>query len=519
MAVRTERMKEILDIRFEDPEKEKELCIQMLSEKYDRYTEAFARTYLGDACHTLGQIDQALIELSKALDISETDEYEDLLFILYNLIGIIYMYNDDEQSALDYFFNGIALAEKMNDEMMQATLLSNIAYVYRGAGAYDKAEKMTDEFYHMICESSDNESNAELDKISYEFDKVWLYLRQNRLDEAWELMLRKEILSSQREEKYINAATYYGMKKEREKCVSCIDAAMASISHDINKYECLIYQFEMIKTAIDAELYEKALEISMVSENILKEYGNVEKWTKLLEYRIEIYEALGQKEKLKEAYEEYYKYDVRLTKKKRNAAMIRVRRKMELIHEIDKKKQIEKRQSELADKRGIDELTGLYNRWGIRNRIEKLYRENKNSDTLLTVAIVDVDFFKEYNDTYGHIAGDRCLKSVAQVLKKNIASNGILGRHGGDEFFIAIKDADLEEVEAVFSKIKEDLAAEDIRNIKSKVSDRVSVTIGGVVTKLDNGMDFTDYIHEADMILYEVKKSSRNGYRVKKIYE
>ena len=85
MAIRTEQMKEILDIRFDDPQKEKELCVQMLSESKDRYTEAFGRTYLGDAYHTLGQIDEALFELRRGLELSEAEGYEDLLFILYNL--------------------------------------------------------------------------------------------------------------------------------------------------------------------------------------------------------------------------------------------------------------------------------------------------------------------------------------------------------------------------------------------------------------------------------------------------
>lgn len=118
MAIRTEQMKEIMDIRFDDPQKEKELCMQMLSESKDRYTEAFGRTYLGDAYHTLGQIDEALFELGRGLKLAEAYGYEELLFVLYNLIGIIYMYRDDEQTALDYFFNGIALSEKVNDKMM-----------------------------------------------------------------------------------------------------------------------------------------------------------------------------------------------------------------------------------------------------------------------------------------------------------------------------------------------------------------------------------------------------------------
>lgn len=517
MAIRTERMKEILDIRFDDPQKEKELCLQMLSEECDRYTQAFGRTYLGDAYHTIGQIDQALLELSKALELSEADGYDDLLFVLYNLIGIIYMYNDDEQSALDYFFNGIELSEKVDDKMMQATLLSNIAYAYRGAGAYDKAEKMTDEFYRMICDSSDNESNVEVDRISYETDKIWLYLHKNELDKAWELMQHSEIQNDTSVEKHINFATYYGMKSDHKQCALYIDAVMNTLSSNKNKYESILYHFELIEIAIDSGLYEKALHISEITENLMEECGNIVKWVKLMEYRIEIYEALGRTDELNRSYEKYFEYDIRYEEMKKQAAITRVRRKMELLYEIDRKKQIEQRKADLSSKRNLDELTGLYNRWGIRSRLEKFYSKKHSPDSTFMIAIADVDFFKEYNDTYGHIAGDSCLKSVAGILRQNIGNDGIIGRYGGDEFLIAMKDIPQLQAEQLFSKIKADLINKNIENIKSSVSDRVTITIGAVTTKLKTCMDFDAFIHEADMALYEVKNGSKNGYKVKKL--
>lgn len=515
MAIRTEQMKEILDVRFDDPKKEKELCIKMLSDSRDDYSKAFGWTYLGDACHTLGQIDNALLEFGKALEISEKNGYDDLLFVLYNMIGIIYMYNDNEQSALDYFFNGISLAEKMHDTMMNATLLSNIAYAYRGAGAYDKAEKMTDEFYQMICQAKDNESNVELDKIGYETDKIWLYLHKNEPEKAWELMQRKEIMEDTGVEKYINFATYYGMKDDGERCSGYIDAAMDALDSDINKFECILYQFEIIGIAINAGLYEKALQISYLAEDLMKECGNTGKWVKLMDYRISIYSALGRTEELNAAYAKYFEYDLKYTQEKKKASVTRVRRKIDLLHEIDRKDEIEQRQADLSGKRGMDELTGLYNRWGLKKQIEKLRSEDDGQDTCLMVAIADVDFFKEYNDTYGHIAGDRCLKAVADILRHNVGDAGIVGRYGGDEFLIAMRGRSQEQTEQLFDAIKEQLHDRDIKNIKSKVSDRVTITIGGVVTELDCDMDFVTFMHEADTALYEVKNSSRNGYKVK----
>lgn len=517
MAIRTEQMKEIMDIRFDDPQKEKELCMQMLSESKDRYTEAFGRTYLGDAYHTLGQIDEALFELGRGLKLAEADGYEELLFVLYNLIGIIYMYRDDEQTALDYFFNGIALSEKVNDKMMQATLLANIAYAYRAAGAYDKAERMTDRFYQMMCEASENELNVELDKISYETDKIGLYLCRNEPDKAWELMQLSEIQADTGVEKYINFASYYGIKGDHKQCAMYIDTAMSILSEDVNRYESILYQFEIIRIAIDAGLYEKALQISEISEEMMEENINIGKRVKLMGYRIEIYEALGCTDELSEAYKRYFEYDTIYEEEKKQAAVTRIRRKIELIYEIDRKKQIEQRQAALSDKRSNDELTGLYNRWGLKNRIKQLYSETDSMNTTLMVAIADVDFFKEYNDTYGHIAGDRCLKSVADILKHNIGADGIICRYGGDEFLFVVSDISKAMAEQLLSKISAGLTNKNIENSQSGVSDRVTISVGAVIAKQSAAMDFETLIHEADMALYEVKNNSKNSYKVKRL--
>lgn len=517
MAIRTEQMKEIMDIRFDDPQKEKELCMQMLSESKDRYTEAFGRTYLGDAYHTLGQIDEALFELGRGLKLAEADGYEELLFVLYNLIGIIYMYRDDEQTALDYFFNGIALSEKVNDKMMQATLLANIAYAYGAAGAYDKAERMTDRFYQMMCEASENELNVELDKISYETDKIGLYLCRNEPDKAWELMQLSEIQADTGVEKYINFASYYGIKGDHKQCAMYIDTAMSILSEDVNRYESILYQFEIIRIAIDAGLYEKALQISEISEEMMEENINIGKRVKLMGYRIEIYEALGCTDELSEAYKRYFEYDTIYEQEKKQAAVTKIRRKIELIYEIDRKKQIEQRQAALSDKRSNDELTGLYNRWGLKNRIKQLYSETDSMNTTLMVAIADVDFFKEYNDTYGHIAGDRCLKSVADILKHNIGADGIICRYGGDEFLFVVSDISKAMAEQLLSKISAGLTNKNIENSQSGVSDRVTISVGAVIAKQSAAMDFETLIHEADMALYEVKNNSKNSYKVKRL--
>lgn len=517
MAVRTEQMKKILEIRREDPEKEKELCMQMLAECEDKYMEAFGRTYLGDAYHTLGKIEHALPEYSRALELAGENDYDDLLSVLYNSIGIVYMYNDDEQSALDYFFNGIRLAEKLNDRMMHATLLANIAYVYRSAGAFDEAEQMLDEAGRMMREAQHNDANVELDELGYELNKIWLLLQKQETDEAWKWMQRDEIRSDTSRENDINFAIYYAQISDEKQCLKYIDAAIEEVAQEINPFEQIVCLLELIEISSRAGVYTKAEKIADMAEHLLKEVGTVGKWTKLMEYRIEIYEALGRTDELEKAYAKYYEYDQKYEEEKKHAAVKRVRRKIELLRELDRKSQMKQRQADLYDRRGRDALTDLYNRWGIKSHVQMLYREYAGINMSLAVAIVDVDFFKEYNDTYGHVAGDKCLKSIAEILKKNSGENSIVGRYGGDEFLVVLWNRTPEEFEQVFDAVKEDLSDKKMENKNSEVSDYVTVTIGAVMAGLGQKEEFMAYLHEADLVLYEIKKHAKNAYKVKNL--
>lgn len=517
MAIRTNQMKEILKIRRTNPEKEKKLCIQMLYECENKYVEAFARTYLGDAYHTLGKIDHALPEYKRAAAIAEENNYDDLLSVLYNLIGIIYMYNDDEQGALDYFFQGIRLAEKLKDKMMHATLLANIAYVYRSAGAFDEAVRMLDESCQMIRKAQHNESNVELTELGYELDKIWTMLHKQEMEEAWELMQRKEIREDTSREKNMDYALYYAQKKEQDQCCRYLEAAFDDVLHEINQFEKILQLFELIEIALKAELYVKAESIADDAENLLNKIGTAGKWTKFMEYRIEIDKALGKYDILQNAYEIYYEFDQKYELEKKQAEAARVRRKMELFHELDRKKVIKQRQMDLYDRRGRDALTGLYNRWGMKNKIGELYRKYCGKEGTIAVAIVDVDFFKEYNDSYGHIAGDSCLKCIADILKKHSGKNGVIGRYGGDEFLVVLPESAQIDLERFISAVREDLFDENIKNQKSKVADSVTITVGGIVTGFTQDTDFIMCLHEADMALYEIKKSARNGYKVRNL--
>ncbi|KOP29100.1 diguanylate cyclase [Exiguobacterium sp. BMC-KP] len=155
-----------------------------------------------------------------------------------------------------------------------------------------------------------------------------------------------------------------------------------------------------------------------------------------------------------------------------------------------------------------DALTGIPNRRAFDERLEQLLEEAKHQQTPLSLILIDVDAFKSYNDTYGHLKGDECLKEVARVLKRQ-ARHGQVARYGGEEFTVLISRG-LEETRHIAERIRQDILDLNIVHERYEPLCRVSVSLG--LTSLVPGAETTEkeIIDQADQALYRAKENGRN---------
>jgi len=127
----------------------------------------------------------------------------------------------------------------------------------------------------------------------------------------------------------------------------------------------------------------------------------------------------------------------------------------------------------------------------------------------VTLGVVDIDFFKSYNDKFGHIKGDECLRIISNCIKEVFShSNHTTCRYGGEEFVIIL----INERDSVdrFEKLKEMVIAQNIPAACTLASDNVTVSTGVVHIKATENTTFDDIFHLADNALYEAKNSGRN---------
>lgn len=158
-----------------------------------------------------------------------------------------------------------------------------------------------------------------------------------------------------------------------------------------------------------------------------------------------------------------------------------------------------------------DGMTGLYNRTYFDTQLEVLWRFGGRAKTPLCLLIIDVDYFKSYNDNYGHQAGDRTLRQFGDILQKVLhREDDVAARYGGEEFAILLPNTAAQGGLDVAERIRESLAREGIRHEYSKVSSSVTCTIGISCLVPSPKDDPAIIIGKADEALYRGKNMGRN---------
>lgn len=164
----------------------------------------------------------------------------------------------------------------------------------------------------------------------------------------------------------------------------------------------------------------------------------------------------------------------------------------------------------IMNKAETDALTGLLNRRGFEDRLGKICRQVRSADAGGYLALIDLDKFKQLNDTHGHKAGDAALKEVATLLKHHIRREDIVGRLGGDEFVVWIDDARAEGMHRVCQSLLSDMP--EVCDMIDLPGFGLGMSIG--ITRFRPGQDTLQSLMErADKTMYCVKASGRGTYR------
>ncbi len=163
----------------------------------------------------------------------------------------------------------------------------------------------------------------------------------------------------------------------------------------------------------------------------------------------------------------------------------------------------------LNNEASTDALTRVKNRRAFNIELEKAISTSKINSMQLTLLVLDIDHFKQFNDQFGHITGDKVLRFVATMLQKNVKGNDTVARFGGEEFAVILPETSYENALSVAENVRTRIAAQTLTDSAANVKlGAVHVSVG--VADYRYGESPEEFIHRADQCLYKAKNSGRN---------
>lgn len=175
----------------------------------------------------------------------------------------------------------------------------------------------------------------------------------------------------------------------------------------------------------------------------------------------------------------------------------------QLDESVDHTKNLLRKTRYLAE---TDKLTKIFNRGKIEKIVQKEINNYNNFGHLFSVLMVDIDYFKRFNDRYGHDFGDQVIIQVVNILKNNLRDTDVIGRWGGEEFLIVLRNSNLETAKNVGNKLIDIVNKYTLKF--NKINEKVTISIG--CSEMKKSYNINSLIKSSDLALYRAKENGRN---------
>ena len=521
-----DKRKEIIKYRFADPKRAYDICCELLEQgkqSGNDYDIAYAYLYMGDACLSLGEVDEALEYLMMSEKVQKHNGFDELRMKTYNIIGVIYSNMGDALLSLDYYHVAMELAKKYNDTELQGKIYNNVGVVLANAGDHANATQYYEKAYEYFnCEGDeDNEPACGMFRL---YMNVAEGMRNEKryanekayLDGVMKTIDKDNLTPLDR----IKVAHAFGMlyyeTGEYEKSLDMCVKAVALCENNMNDIDSFDDYWDIVELLINMDKIGHIHGMLECLSDMAEKADIDRRRIQVCRLRIQIYEKTGEKEKYTEQLRIYYQLRKKINAERNNIIISAIDNRCRLEDERKKNKLLNEDNMKLIRESEIDELTGVYNRLAFRRRYDRMYKYAWRNAQTYCMGILDIDIFKVYNDTYGHIRGDKCLKQIAAILRHTADGDFCVARYGGDEFVFMAYDVSEEKVRDFLQRLIENVRNAAIAfDAKPCGTDKVTISVGAVIQQqAEEGTTLTDLLKLADKVLYEVKQAGKDGYKI-----
>ena len=491
------------------------------SELGDHALLGFAYYYLAESCFLFGHSDRYRRNLVCGMKYQQEMAQDDLLARSYNLLAIDAMNHGSTDLGLGYFLRAQDLCEKCRDRYQSGLIRMNIAMVYVRLRMERTALAQLRQALALIRPCKGELFRA-LNMLTAICAQGECYLRLGRSDDAQKAMDRAEkvlasgtiVLSDN-----VSLLPYHCFQVKLYHSQGNFprrDKSLADLIASLERTEVITDTFddicELCSFLLDIGKTDQAGRILERLRPTIEQAGVPDLRFRLSSLCVRYCRIGGDEARLRHAEAEYYDLSMQMESERIRAFQhsVQIQTGMEEL----RKKQfaILEENVRLTRQAQSDPVTGLPNRYALNTASEAAFERAYKTRASLCVCILDIDHFKEFNDTCGHQAGDECLLRVAGTLRAVCAEGGgFCARYGGDEFVILYEGLADEEVLARAERLREAILALRIPHAASSVGPYVSISQGMRNSVPISENRLWDYLYAADNALYHIKKTQKGG--------
>lgn len=518
-----ELFQKILDNRTKNIGETIRYCDEMIAEgeaEQDAKLLGIGCYYKGEAFYYLNEGGGLLEYMTRALSYLKAAEEWLLLTKCYNFLAIVSVNCGNIPYALDCYLNGLEYCRRCGFRDMEAIFNINIGSLNLLCEKYDVGQKYYELAVGNIGANREEARYHSLMHCSYvNLSKCLVFQGKYKDAESCFEKIRAEhsafVGDGERLTFLCVVAIYYqrlGMAGKRDACIAEVNRIAAG---NITVMDVFDDFYDYCRMLMEAGLDEQFWLTLKNLDPMIESSQIINLRLRMASLKMMYYRKNGMDEEYGRTAVVYYELSKQMEAENRNMiyCMLNTRTSLETLKRQRRKIEAENRR--LAERSERDPLTGLGNRFRLNSFSEQALQRAYYEGTSLTVEILDVDYFKEYNDNYGHQAGDACLTAVAEVLRRMCGETGAFcARYGGDEFIVIYEGIDRAQACRYADMLKSRIMALQIEHRYSKAHPYVTVSQGLCCGVPVQEKKLWDFLHEADNVLYEVKNSGRNSYGV-----
>lgn len=416
--------------------------------------------------------------------------------------------------AADYIYDALTLAIQNQDNDLLHTIYTLLGQVHEATEDYEAAfgyYRKGIEEYLKICPDADTTQVTTYGARVLCSSVCSIYLKDADTFEA----CYKELVRIN----FAESLPVYGatmifmkghlayMKGEKEVAIATLlefVETMFQLEDVMDTYELLTYVYNVFESYGELECQKKTLDLMAYYATKIDIWKCHSQYNRL---KIRYCKQTNNKEMLFEAYDEYYE----LQQQYHNLFM--EQRKDNLLLRKQVFEDVEKNKNKIHTLEALSEtdmLTGIANRNGLTKYVERMMPIAVNEQKEWGVVLIDIDRYKGYNDHYGHLQGDICLKKLAEVLKEVLVDQ-FCARYGGDEFICIYFGKKKEEIIDYMERLKSRILELQMEHINNEPYGIVTISQGASIRVPQSGEEFEKFVYEADINLYKCKELGRNA--------